>query len=140
MTRAGLGLPCENIKILVTPGDLKFKMYIFLAKNTTNLSHRSCQTVIETLSPCRHNPYSMEKEDMYCGIFVEDRKAFRATSVYSTLNTRVDNTGYTNATYTKRALKMHLCRKVNIFYTNISVKYVSECTSRRSEYSRKAKL
>ena len=35
---------------------------------------------------------------MYCDIIVEDRKALRATFVYSTLYTTVDNTGYTNAT------------------------------------------
>ena len=90
-------------------------MYIRLEENTTDLSHGSYQTAIGTLSPCWHNPYSMAKLVMYCGIIVEDRKAFRATFVYSILYTTVDNTGYTNATYTIRTIKTHLCRKVNIF-------------------------
>ena len=54
-------LSSSLLKILVTPGDLKFKMYICLAENTTNLSHRSCQTAIGTLSPCWNNPYSIAK-------------------------------------------------------------------------------
>ena len=32
-----------HLRSLVTPGDLKFRMYVSLEKNTTNLSHRSCQ-------------------------------------------------------------------------------------------------
>ena len=58
MTRAGSGLPCENLKIFVTPGDLKFRIYICLPEDTTNLSHSSCQTAIETLSLGRPQAFS----------------------------------------------------------------------------------
>ena len=62
---------------------------------------------------------------MYFGIIVEDRKAYRATFVYSTLYTTVDNTGYTNATHTIRTTKTHLYHKFYMLGTFISVKYVS---------------
>ena len=66
----------------------------------------------------------MAKQVMYCGIIVHDRKEFRATFVYSTHYNTVDINGYMNATCTIRTIKTYLCRKVNIFYTSIGVKYV----------------
>ena len=48
------------------------------------------QTVIETLSPCWHNPYSIAKKVMYFGIIVEDQKAFITTFVYSIVYTTVN--------------------------------------------------
>ena len=90
------------LRPLVTPGDLNFKMHITLAENKTNLSRCGCQTVIKTLSPCRHDYYFMAKQVMYCGIIVDDRKAFRATFFLAhlippliTLPTRTPHTPYT---------------------------------------------
>ena len=55
-------MPCENLKIIVTPGDLKFKMYICLAENmnidalrggVAPKSHASARTVFSILeAPC----------------------------------------------------------------------------------------
>ena len=65
-------------------------MHTCLAENTTNLSHRSCQTAIKTLTPGWSQTYSMPNLVMYCGIIVEIRKTFRATFVCSILYTHVD--------------------------------------------------
>ena len=88
-------------------------MHTCLAENTTNLSHRSCQTVSEPLSPGWSKTWSMADLVMYCGTIVEDRKALGATFVCTTIYTTVENTGYTNDTHTKRTIKKHLYHKLN---------------------------
>ena len=56
-------------------GVSSFMMRNCLAENTTSLSHRSCQTAIETLSPGWSQHWSMANLVMYCGIVVEVQKA-----------------------------------------------------------------
>ena len=58
-----------------------FMMHTCLEENTTNLSHGSCQAVIETLSPGWSKNWFMAHLVMYCGIIVEVRKALGATFV-----------------------------------------------------------
>ena len=56
-------------------------MHNCLAENTTNLSHLSCQTIIETLSPSWSQTRSMKNLVMYCGIIAEGRKALGVTVI-----------------------------------------------------------
>ena len=56
-------------------------MHTCLAENTKKLSNRSCQTVIETLSPGWSPTWSIESLVMYCGVIVKVRKALGATFV-----------------------------------------------------------
>ena len=50
-------LPCEDLAGFIS----SFMMYNCLAENKTNLSQRSCQTIIETLSPGWSQTWSMAK-------------------------------------------------------------------------------
>ena len=60
-------------------------MHNCLAENTINLPHRSCQTIIETLSPRLSRTWPMANLVMLCGIIVEVRKALEATLVCTTI-------------------------------------------------------
>ena len=130
MTRAGSGFALRKISSfhLQDPsshlGIPSFVMHNCLAENTKNLSYRSCQTVIETLSPGWSQSWPMATKVIYCGIIVEERKALGATFVCITLYTAVENSAYTNDTRTIRTIKTDLCHKLYTFCTYDSVKYV----------------
>ena len=61
---------------------------------------------------------------MDCGIVEAPRKALRATFVCTAVLTTVENTGSQSTGAPNRTIEAHLCHKLYIFCTYISVKYV----------------
>ena len=122
MTRAGsLGLCSAKARSLVTPGDPELHDAHLSRRFKKKISHGSCQTVIETLSPCWTLAWSMANLVMCCGIIVEVRKALGATFVGTAINNTVENTGYTNDIHTIRTTKTHLCHLVYFFCTYMDI-------------------
>ena len=76
-------------------GITRSMIHTCLAENTTNLSHRSCQTAIGTLTPGLSQTYSMANLVMCCGIIVKVRASSRASFVCSILYTNAESTSYT---------------------------------------------